>query len=422
MWAAIAEEDIKCTECYHRIPAGTTCLSQMPVPMPEGFKRRKYENFCLGCTECKAQRRQSHCYVTYLGGWYTRRKKVPQAASCAQCGDAIPEGAQTIEQKFYVWPTRDEISEEQDAAPNGGSGVAMSARAAGVGFADAAKRAGSGAWQNLSPQTQQMFRTRGLGRGLGSRTPLMAKRFYETSVPQVIRDQGEGAVLKFLSGKHASHIKSVSKMPGWARRPSNAVWESARANLSRGSRNMRSGEVAAVHTANRAAALGAVARGATKGGGIAAAIEAPVAAIENFLHWKRGRKSGAEAAKDTAVSTAGAAAVGAGATLAMAGIAKGAALVGISLTLGSAAPAVAGTVLGLTVGTAAYRVYKAAKRDLPLDEYRVYFCKKSNCRKKYARQMTRAAVGRGGRNYAWTGGLALAGLVASVIAVVVWLM
>ena len=51
-------------------------------------------------------------------------------------------------------------------------------------------------------------------------------------------------------------------------------------------------------------------------------------------------------------------------------------------------------------GGAIYRIYKAAKHDLPLDEYHVYFCKKSNCRKKYARQATRAAMGRGERNYA----------------------
>ena len=422
MWIAIAEEDIRCTECYHTIPAGTDCLSQMPVPMPDGFRRRKYDNFCLECPECNENRRKSPCYVRYLGHWYARKEKTPGPANCVNCGDAIPKGTQTVAQKLYFWPERDDVLEQKDGASYGGSGVDASVRAAGIGFADAAKRAGSGAWQNLSPKTQQMFKTRGLGRGLGSRTPVMAQRFYETSVPQTVRAQGEAAVLKFLSGKHASHIKSISKMPGWAKRPSNTVWENSRANLKRGSRNMGASEVSAVQTANRASALGAVAKGAAKGGGIAAAIEAPVAAIENLFHWKRGRKSRAEAAKDAAVSTAGAAAVGAGATVAVAGIAKGAALVGISPTLGPAAPAVAAAGATLMVGTAAYRIYKAVKRDLPLDEYRVYFCKKTRCRKKYAQQVTTAALDRGERNYAWTIGIALAGLVTALIAVVAWLM
>ncbi len=41
MWNVIAEEDMNCTECRHKIQAGPMCLSQMPMDMPDGFHRRK---------------------------------------------------------------------------------------------------------------------------------------------------------------------------------------------------------------------------------------------------------------------------------------------------------------------------------------------------------------------------------------------
>ena len=96
---------------------------------------------------------------------------------------------------------------------------------------------------------------------------------------------------------------------------------------------------------------------------IAAAAEAFVAVPENMLHYNRGRKSGEQAAKDTAKSTAFAAGVG----FATAGVAKGAALAGIGLSLGPF-----GTPLmiagGLVfVGSAINRIANAAERDLPLD-------------------------------------------------------
>ena len=101
-------------------------------------------------------------------------------------------------------------------------------------------------------------------------------------------------------------------MPGWARRPSNIVWENEKLNLSRGSRNMTAKEVAAVKSANRVSGISATTRGVAKGGAIAAVIEAPVAGVENFLHWKRGRKSRGRQAQTPAKSTVGAAVVGAG--------------------------------------------------------------------------------------------------------------
>ena len=414
MWSAIAEEDIRCTECFHTIPAGTDCLSQMPVPMPDGFRRRKYENFCFQCDECKEQRRGEPCYARYLGHWYARKEKTAESVSCAYCGDAIPEGTQSVSQKFYAWP-ESEVDSESEGGPAHPVGAAS-----GVAVGAAAKPTPAG-WHNLSRATRLRFMRGGLRRWMGLRSPVMARRLYEKEVPLSIRRMGEPAVRDYLKGKHFSHVKSVANAPGLARAPGNVVLEDAAANLSRGSRNMTVGAREAARLASRASAMRTGARVAVKSGAkagfIAAALEAVVSVPENVLHYRRGRKSRRQAAQDIAKDTSIAAGVG----VATWGVAQGAAMVGISPTLGPAAPAVAAAGVTVVVGTAAYRLYKAAKRDLPLDEYRVYFCKETNCRKKYARQVTRAAMGRSEHNYTWTVGLALAGLVTSVIAVVVWL-
>ena len=73
MWHVVAEEDIHCRECHHRISSGTVCLSQMPSKMPENFPRLKYENFCIECAECDAGTRS--CYVRRLNHWYTREEQ-----------------------------------------------------------------------------------------------------------------------------------------------------------------------------------------------------------------------------------------------------------------------------------------------------------------------------------------------------------
>ena len=407
MWHVIAEEDMRCTECNHEIPAGGECISQMPLVMPEHFRRKKYENFCIECAECKRKNKQP-CYVRRLSHWYSSEKKADVAVPCAHCGQTIPKDTRTVAQKFYVWPISESESENEQS---NGRGTGMGARAAGVAVAGAAKRANSGAWHNLSPGTRRLFRTRGLGRGLGLRSPKMAQKLYERSIPEAIRNQGEGAVLSFLKGKHFSHIKSVSKMPGWAKRPSNIIIEKASRNLSRGSRNMTAAEVATAKSAGRASEVGATVKGAAKNGIIAAAIEAPIAGLENFFHWKRGRISRDQAVKDTAKSTAGAGAVAVGSTAAVAGVTKGAAMVGISPTLGPAGIPLAVAGVGLMFATAAYRIFKASKHDLPLDEYLLFFCKDRDCKIRYARDVANAA---GNSTFPWTWVLALTGLVVAI--------
>ena len=419
MWTAIAEEDMACTECRHPIRTDSKCLSQMPADMPDGFHRRKYENYCIDCVDCGIKKHQLPCYARRLNHWYASRRAVPESVHCSYCGDPLPEGTRVVSQKLYAWPNA-LVDPETERSPSGGGEVATGVRATRSGVAISAQRAHSGVWKNLSPKTQQLFRTRGLGRGLGSRPTKMAQGLYN-KVPNAVRNQGEGAVLRFLKGKHASHKKSVSKAPGWARRPSNIVWENAKPNLSRGSRNMTASEVAAAESVNQVSKIRAVSRGVAKGGAIAALIEAPAAGVENLLHWKRGRKSRGKAATDAVKSTAVAGVVGAGVTVVATGVTQAATLVGISLTLGPAGAPLAAAGVALMVGTTVHRLYKASQKDLPLDEYYLYFCNNLDCTTKFAEGVTEGAFARGQKRYVWTIGLALAGLVVSAIVVGAWL-
>ncbi len=414
MWPAIAEEDLKCTECYHTIPAGTDCLSQMPVPMPDGFRRRKYDNFCADCPECKAQRRRRPCYVRHLSHWYARKEKTTGSATCVYCGDAIPDGTRAVVQKFFAWPDSEFDSVTQNAATQRGG------TASGV-VSGVTTKPNAAAWHNLSRATQRRFMSGGLGRGLGRRSPAMAQRLYDKEVPQAIQRMGEPAVREFLKGKHFSHVKSVANAPGMAKAPGNVVLEGATANLSRSSRNMTSSAREAAKSAARSSAIRAGAKTALKGGAkagfFAGAVEAAVSVPENILHYKRGRKSRKQAAQDIAKDTSIAAGVG----VATWGVAQGATMAGFGFSLGPYGTPLMIAGGGLMAGSAIHRIYKAAKRDLPLDEYRVYFCKNANCRKKYARQVTKAVRGRSSFGGPWAITLGLAGLAIVAITAVAWL-
>ena len=45
----------------------------------------------------------------------------------------------------------------------------------------------------------------------------------------------------------------------------------------------------------------------------------------------------------------------------------------------------------LFAGNIIYRITKAARHDLPLDEYRIYFCKNNLCKNRFALNITRKA-------------------------------
>ena len=418
MWNVVAEEDIHCTECFHEIKSGTVCLSQMPKTMPEHFNRRKYENFCIECAKCTLKEKPP-CYIRALARRYSHEEKATEEIGCSYCGETIPKGTRTTVQKFYAWP---DTASDSKNTPSCGGGADTGHKSAGVAVGGAAKRARSGSRNNLSPEMQRQFRTRGLGRGLRSRSSGEAQLLYETNIPSAIRIQGEDAVRGFLKGKDVSHIRPVSKFPDLAKEARNSVLEDAKKNRARGSRNMTLAEIGAAKKAGHHAGFKATGKAAAKGGIVSAVIEAPIAGMENFFHWRRGRKTGGQAAKAAAMSTAGAGVVGVGATAGAAAIAQGATLVGISPTLGPAGVplAVAGGLL--LVGTSAHRLIKAAKRDLPLDENRLFFCKDSDCKTRFARDIIEAARSKKRRHSPWITALPVAVLAAVVIATVAWLL
>ena len=153
MWPAIAEEGIHCEECWHDIAEGSISLSQMPPEMPEGFQRRKYQNFCIECEVCNAKMAKrgedpSPCFVRRLDHWYTRREEAPGIVGCARCGAAIPKGTRTVAQKLYDWPAPEvDLQSGSGEAYSSGAAAGM---AVGIGIPRPA-----GGWENLSLVTQQ---------------------------------------------------------------------------------------------------------------------------------------------------------------------------------------------------------------------------------------------------------------------------
>ena len=376
MWRVISEEKLTCTECYHFIPSGEECLSQMPENIPDNVRRRNFENFCISCAKCNSNKDRPPCYVRRLNHWYVHKTPVEKPVSCVHCDETIPEGKRAFVQKFYAWPDfLGETVSDVDGI-SAGEGV--------LGISLAAKKPSVGDWRSLSHDVQGRLMNAGLGNGRGgARTAAEAERFYKSSIPSHVRNAGDPGVRDFTSGQDASHIKSVYNSPSQAKDSGNILWESAPKNRARGSRNMSKREVGAAKLENglRGAKIGgkAALRRGIRGSVIAGAIELPIAAAENFLHWKRARKSGKQAIKDAASKT--------GVTAGVSG------LVGVTtfllpISLGPLAMPVA--ILGGTVwvGNSIYRVAKAAKLDIPLDEYRVFFCSERACRSEFAHTVT----------------------------------
>ena len=290
MWHVIAEEDIYCTECRHKIPSGAACLSQMPMAMPDNFSRRKFQNFCIECVDCGVG--LPPCFVRWLN--YHALTKTVRSVSCGYCDEAIPEGARAVVQHFYAWP-----GSKTTLGPQHGA-IHYDSAASGVAFG-AAVRPRPAEWHTLSHSTQRQFLSRGLGRGLGIRSQAMGERLFRRVVPKAIRNLGEPAVDGFIKGKHFSHIKSVANVPGRAKAPSNIILEYPATNLARGSRNVTAAARAAARSASRASAIrtatGEIVKGGAKAGLIATAAEAAVAIPENILHYRRGRKTRQQASK-----------------------------------------------------------------------------------------------------------------------------
>ncbi len=134
------------------------------------------------------------------------------------------------------------------------------------------------------------------------RTMPAAESFYDSSLPGVIKNFGKDAVVEFLDGKHASHIKSVKIHPELAMENSNIVWEAAKYNLRRGHAEMTGLELARANALNIIDAAGIVAgrtlQIAAKAGCVGMALEGVVSLGENMIYVYAGERSVKEAAVD----------------------------------------------------------------------------------------------------------------------------
>lgn len=130
----------------------------------------------------------------------------------------------------------------------------------------------------------------------------VSEGFYDSSLPGVIKNFGKDAVVEFLDGKHASHIKSVKNHPELALENSNIVWEAAKYNLRRGHADMTGLELARANALNIIDAAGIVAgrtlQIAAKAGCVGMALEGVVSLGENMIYVYAGERSVKEAAVD----------------------------------------------------------------------------------------------------------------------------
>ena len=276
----------------------------------------------------------------------------------------------------------DKIKREYRHAKVDGAGSGVSAWASALKSAE---------WDKLSPDMQKQFRTRGLGRGLGPRSHVMAQRLYENNIPEDIRAiRGEPAVWEYIKGKEFSHITSIANDSSKAKAPSNIVLECARKNRSRGSRNMTPADQAAAKWVNQASAIEIRVKATVKGVKKVAATEAIVSGLENTLHWKRGRKSGEQAVMDTVKSTVSATFNGFVTLTVLQGLVIACPSLGRALVRARTPLEVVGVVLILM--SVADRLIKAA-RSSHEDECHSYFCKERDCEPKPCKTSLRQRIG-----------------------------
>ena len=270
------------------------------------------------------------------------------------CGHAILEGEEYLQDFLHI---RDNGKRADNLANESGPAALLASLTK-------ARPVSSGSFSSLSDRAVRKFTRAGLGNGRGFRTETEAGTFYRTSIPGPVRNLGEDAVKEFTKGKEASHIRSVANAPGQARNPANIVWESARANGKRGSRNMTRMEVVGAKAVNAADAVKitgkAAGKSAGKGAAFAALFELPVSLAENGMSVYRGKKSRQEAAKDTGkdVATAGMAGgvMAAGTTVAVA--------LGAGPALAASAPVLVPVGIGIFAISASSRLWRAWKDGL----------------------------------------------------------
>ena len=385
MWQMIAEPGLRCSECRHNIQPGRLCLSELPEETPAGVSRSDFRNYCIGCPQCWAQGKHA-CYVRHLdfGGSVG---KTPRSLPCARCGRRIGAGEKAGVDVYYEWP------EGTESGLTGGRLSAVVGAAAAAAGVDALIRGvPNGSFANLSDSLQSKFASAGLGGERGVRSVTEAQSFYHDSVPYSVRNLGEDAVRRFLDGKDASHIQSAHNAPHLAASNDNIIWESSGLNRPRGTVDMTGAEQLRAGATNAFDAMQVVLRdcieSAAMAGLFAGLLEAPVAAIENYIHYQKGRKIGEQAvidaAKSIAVRAGTAAVVGFAVTAAVA-------LLGAGPLLVTIAPILIPVGLALYGLNALKRIMNPLADGLPLHRVGTYFCS-PRCHTKFAYETGHSAL------------------------------
>ncbi len=385
MWQMIAGPNISCAECKHSIQPGRLCLSELPEEIPSGVERRQVRNYCVGCPQCWSQGKHA-CYLRQL----ERGRNIaetPRSLPCVNCGNRIGGHQQASVDRYYEWPS--ETAEGQTTNPRqlpaGSTGAASAAIAAG-GATTLIRGVPEGGFTDLSSSLQQKFAQAGLGAERGTRSLAEAQSFYEDSIPTPVQNLGEDAVREFTDGKHASHIQSVHNAPHLAAENANIVWEDGGANVARGASDMSQSNLTGVHLSNGFQAGGIVFRDCLEAGTMSSVfgglLEAPVATIENYLHYQRGRKTGEEAVKDAAKAIGTRAAISGGVGMS---ITAAVSLLKAGTIIATIAPILMPVGLGLYAYAALKRLNRAAEYDIPpgMVEAATYFCS-PRCHERFA--------------------------------------
>ena len=386
MWPMIAGPDLRCAECQHNIQPGRLCLSELPEETPAGVSRADFKNYCIGCPECWRQGRHA-CYVRYLESG-KNTGKTPRSLPCARCGRRIGAGEKAGVDIYYDWPS--ETADEPSSTLSRAS-IAGLAAAAQVGTI--IRGVPDGSFVNLSNGLQRKFMDAGLRPEHGIRSAAEAQSLYQESVPWIVRNYGEDAVRQFLHGKDLSHIKSVYNSPQLATDTGNSLWENSAVNRARGATDMTGWGQITARSSNAFDAAGIVLRecadAALTSGLLAALLESPVAGVENYIHYRKGRKTGEEAMKDAAKSIALHAATGA-----VIGV-------GVTIAIGLGAGPIIATVAPVLIpfGLALYglsalkRILNALADGLPLHQVGTYFCS-PRCHTRFAYETGKSALMR----------------------------
>ena len=301
MWPMIAEPGLRCTECQHNISPGRLCLSELPEETPSGVRRGDFKNYCIGCPRCWTHGKHA-CYVRYLESDESVGK-TPRSLPCARCGRRINAGEKAGVDIYYEWPEATAEGNVSNAVSRlSAAGTVMAATGADALIRGVPK----GSWDSLSDNLRSKFASAGLGGERGVRSVAEAQAFYHDSIPHPVRNLGGDAVRRYVGGKDASHIQSAHNVPHLADSNGNIIWENPEVNRARGAEDMTSSERWQAHATNAFDSAGIVFRDCVETAGMTAMyaglLEAPVAAIENYLHYKRGRMTGEEAVKEAAMA------------------------------------------------------------------------------------------------------------------------